>query len=141
MLPPDPGVLIHNWRFDKGRVALSAMGSNQRGRKGGQGFSNAKPARPLRQMRPVASGDNSRYPRGAAPGVLREGQGHIRAKVEHVFRVLKQQLGFGKTRLRGLKKRELWIRAHRGLGKTPVLLSLLGLRAPSEENFALAAAL
>ena len=36
-------------RFDYLRVALSVMGSKQRGRKGGQGFGNARPAKPLRQ--------------------------------------------------------------------------------------------
>ena len=35
--------------FDKSRVALSVMGSKQRGRKGGQGFGNAKPVKPLRK--------------------------------------------------------------------------------------------
>jgi transposase, IS5 family len=29
---------------------------------------------------------------------------HIRAKVEHPFRVIKQQFGFQKTRLRGMAK-------------------------------------
>ncbi len=29
---------------------------------------------------------------------------HVRAKVEHLFRVLKEQLGFRKTRRRGLAK-------------------------------------
>jgi IS5 family transposase len=29
---------------------------------------------------------------------------HVRAKVEHPFRVIKQQFGFQKTRLRGLAK-------------------------------------
>ena len=39
-----------------------------------------------------------------------------------------------------LFKRELWIRAHSGLAKMPVVLPLLGLGAPSEENSVLAAA-
>ena len=31
-------------------------------------------------------------------------EAHIRAKVEHPFRVIKQQFGFRKTRLRGMPK-------------------------------------
>ena len=38
------------------------------------------------------------------------------------------------------EKRELWIRAHSGLDKMPVLVPLLELRASSVENFVLAAA-
>ena len=29
---------------------------------------------------------------------------HSKAKVEHLFRVIKEQFGFGKTRLRGMAK-------------------------------------
>jgi IS5 family transposase len=32
------------------------------------------------------------------------GKAHIRAKVEHPFRVIKQQFGFQKTTLRGMAK-------------------------------------
>ena len=66
----------------------------------------------------------ARYTRGASPGVMREGQGSFRAKVEHVFRVLKQQLGFSKTRLRGLQgtsKNASPSKSPRGEGKTPLL--------------------
>ena len=34
---------------------------------------------------------------------------HIRAKVEHPFRVIKQQFGFQKTRLRGMAKNHSWV--------------------------------
>ena len=43
-------------------------------------------------------------PEGRLQEFCEQAKAHIRAKVEHVFRVLKQQLGFSKTRLRGLKK-------------------------------------
>ena len=36
---------------------------------------------------------------------------HIRAKVEHPFRVIKQQFGFQKTRLRGLNKNQCKVNA------------------------------
>ena len=35
---------------------------------------------------------------------VEKAKAHIRAKVEHPFRVLKQQFGFQKTRLRGMAK-------------------------------------
>ena len=31
---------------------------------------------------------------------------HVRAKVEHAFRIMKQQFGFQKTRLRGMAKNQ-----------------------------------
>ena len=78
-------------------------------------------------MRPGKRRQLPDTPEGHLQELCEKAKAHIRAKVEHVFRVLKQQLGFSKTRLRGLKKRELWIRAHSGLGKIPVVLTLLGL--------------
>ena len=36
--------------------------------------------------------------------VIETAKAHIRSKVEHPFRVIKQQFGFQKTRLRGLVK-------------------------------------
>jgi IS5 family transposase len=36
--------------------------------------------------------------------LIETGKAHIRAKVEHPFRVIKQQFGFQKTRLRGMAK-------------------------------------
>jgi IS5 family transposase len=36
--------------------------------------------------------------------LIETAKAHIRAKVEHPFRVIKGQLGFQKTRLRGLLK-------------------------------------
>ena len=39
---------------------------------------------------------------GAVQRWMERAKAHVRAKVEHPFRVLKQQFGFWKTRLRGL---------------------------------------
>ena len=53
-------------------------------------------------------------PEGRLQELCEQAKAHIRAKVEHAFRVLKQQLGFSKTRLRGLKKnrsRLCWVLA------------------------------
>ena len=36
---------------------------------------------------------------------MERAKAHVRAKVEHPFRVLKQQFGFWKTRRRGLAKK------------------------------------
>ena len=78
-------------------------------------------------MRPGKRRQLPATPEGRLQELCEQAKAHIRAKVEHAFRILKQQLGFTKTRLRGLKKRELWIRAHSGSGKIPVVLILLGL--------------
>ena len=42
--------------------------------------------------------------------LIETGKAHIRAKVEHPFRVIKQQFGFQKTRLRGMAKN--WCKVH-----------------------------
>lgn len=36
--------------------------------------------------------------------LIETAKSHVRAKVEHPFRVIKQQFGFQKTRLRGMAK-------------------------------------
>ena len=43
-------------------------------------------------------------PDGRLQDLIETAKAHIRAKVEHPFRVIKQQFGFQKTRLRGLAK-------------------------------------
>jgi IS5 family transposase len=43
-------------------------------------------------------------PEGRLQELIEAAKAHIRAKVEHPFRVIKQQFGFQKTRLRGLAK-------------------------------------
>ena len=43
-------------------------------------------------------------PEGRLQDLIEAAKAHIRAKVEHSFRVIKQQFGFQKTRLRGLAK-------------------------------------
>jgi len=43
-------------------------------------------------------------PEGKLQDLIETAKAHIRAKVEHPFRVIKQQFGFQKTRLRGLAK-------------------------------------
>jgi IS5 family transposase len=43
-------------------------------------------------------------PDGRLQDLIETAKAHIRSKVEHPFRVIKQQLGFQKTRLRGLVK-------------------------------------
>jgi IS5 family transposase len=43
-------------------------------------------------------------PEGRLDDLIETAKAHIRAKVEHPFRVIKGQLGFQKTRLRGLLK-------------------------------------
>ena len=55
-------------------------------------------------MRPGKRRQLPDTPEGHLQELCEKAKAHIRAKVEHVFRVLKQQLGFSKTRLRGLKK-------------------------------------
>ena len=41
---------------------------------------------------------------GGLLNLVESAKAHIRAKVEHSFRVIKQRFGFQKTRLRGLAK-------------------------------------
>ena len=43
-------------------------------------------------------------PDGRLQGLIVTAKAHVRAKVEHLFRVIKKQFGFEKTRLRGLVK-------------------------------------
>ena len=43
-------------------------------------------------------------PEGRLEDLIEAAKAHVRAKVEHPFRVIKQQFGFQKTRLRGLAK-------------------------------------
>lgn len=43
-------------------------------------------------------------PEGRLDDLLERATAHIRAKVEHPFRVMKQQFGFKKTRQRGMLK-------------------------------------
>jgi len=43
-------------------------------------------------------------PEGRLQDLTEAAKAHIRSKVEHPFRVIKQQFGFQKTRLRGLAK-------------------------------------
>ena len=43
-------------------------------------------------------------PEGRLQDLIEAAKAHVRAKVEHPFRVIKQQFGFEKTRLRGLAK-------------------------------------
>ena len=43
-------------------------------------------------------------PEGRVENLIETAKAHIRAKVEHPFRVIKRQFGFQKTRLRGMLK-------------------------------------
>lgn len=43
-------------------------------------------------------------PEGRLDDLVETGKAHMRAKVEHPFRVIKWQFGFQKTRLRGMLK-------------------------------------
>ena len=43
-------------------------------------------------------------PEGRLEDLIETAKAHIRSKVEHPFRVIKQQFGFKKTRLRGMAK-------------------------------------
>jgi IS5 family transposase len=43
-------------------------------------------------------------PEGRLENLVEAAKAHIRAKAEHPFRVIKQQFGFQKTRLRGMAK-------------------------------------
>ena len=43
-------------------------------------------------------------PDGRLDDLVETAKPHIRSKVEHPFRVIKQQFGFQKTRLRGMAK-------------------------------------
>ena len=43
-------------------------------------------------------------PKGRLLDLVKTAKAHIRAKIEHPFRVIKQQLGLQKTKLRGMSK-------------------------------------
>ena len=55
-------------------------------------------------MRPGKRRALSDTPDGKLQDLIKTAKAHIRSKVEHPFRVIKQQFGFQKTRLRGLAK-------------------------------------
>ena len=55
-------------------------------------------------MRPGKRRSLPDTPDGRLQDLIETAKAHIRAKVEHPFRVIKQQFGFQKTRLRGLVK-------------------------------------
>ena len=55
-------------------------------------------------MRPRTRSALPDSPDGKLQHLIETAKAHIRSKVEHPFRVIKQQFGFQKTRLRGLAK-------------------------------------
>ena len=55
-------------------------------------------------MRPGKRRSLPDTPEGRLQDLIETAKAHIRSKVEHPFRVIKQQFGFQKTRLRGLAK-------------------------------------
>ncbi len=55
-------------------------------------------------MRPCKRRALPDTPDGRVQDLIETAKAHIRSKVEHPFRVIKQQFGFQKTRLRGLAK-------------------------------------
>jgi len=55
-------------------------------------------------MRPGKRRSLPDTPDGKLQDLIETAKAHIRSKVEHPFRVIKQQFGFQKTRLRGLAK-------------------------------------
>ena len=55
-------------------------------------------------MRPGKRRALPETPDGKLQDLIETAMAHIRSKVEHPFRVIKQQFGFQKTRLRGLAK-------------------------------------
>ena len=56
-------------------------------------------------MRPGKRQALPNTPEGKLQDLIETAKAHIRAKVEHLFRVIKQHFGFQKTRLRGLAKK------------------------------------
>nr|WP_225323106.1 transposase [Synechococcus sp. RSCCF101] len=56
------------------------------------------------EMRPGKRRALPDTPEGRLQDLIEAAKAHVRAKVEHPFRVIKQQFGFQKTRLRGLAK-------------------------------------
>ena len=63
-----------------------------------------KPAEFRVAMRPGKRRALPNTPEGRLQDLIETAKAHIRSKVEHPFRVTKQQFGFRKTRLRGLAK-------------------------------------
>ena len=57
-------------------------------------------------MRPGQRRKLSDSPEGQLQEWCERAKGHVRAKVEHAFRIMKQQFGFEKTRLRGIGKNQ-----------------------------------
>jgi len=55
-------------------------------------------------MRPGKRRALPNTPEGRLQNLIETAKAHIRSKVEHPLRVIKQQFGFQKTRLRGLAK-------------------------------------
>ena len=55
-------------------------------------------------MRPGKRRALPNTPEGKLQNLIETAKAHIRSKVEHPLRVIKQQFGFQKTRLRGLAK-------------------------------------
>ena len=55
-------------------------------------------------MRPGKRLALSDTPEGKLQDLIETAKAHVRSKVEHPFRMIKQQFGFQKTRLRGLAK-------------------------------------
>ena len=57
-------------------------------------------------MRPGQRRALPNTPEGRLEALMETAKAHLRAKVEHPFRVIKHQFGFQKTRYRGLKKND-----------------------------------
>ena len=69
-------------------------------------------------MRPAKRRALPDTPEGRLKDLVETAKAHIRSKVEHPFRVIKQQFGFQKTKLRGMAKNR---------GKMNVLAALTNL--------------
>ena len=82
-------------------------------------------------MRPGHRRQLAETPEGRLLHWMEWAKAHIRAKVEHPFRVIKQQFGFWKTRLRGLAKNHC---------KVTVLAALTNLFLARKRLLAMAAA-
>jgi len=55
-------------------------------------------------MRPGKRRSLPDTPEGRVDGLIETAKAHLRAEVQHPFRVKKRQFGFQKTRLRGMRK-------------------------------------
>jgi IS5 family transposase len=78
-------------------------------------------------MRPVKRRALPETPDGRLQDLIETAKAHVRAKVEHPFRVIKHQFGFQKTRLRSLAKKRCKINAIAAL--TNLFLARRHLRA------------